>query len=188
MPEIDSEIATLDAAAKSAESTLYKVGIIAAKGAAMPTKVVHAAIGLMLGGAGTGAALLTIHATSFLLAGVPFGAILGMLASILISRDRLDHMNERVSEVTVKCWSMRDREIVRINQQLIEARDHGHIDPEFESRLTRELTHLSIASPRELQEYFGLRSNSRQYLPAIRRHSDQPTNDAIVPAISDQSQ
>ena len=189
MTDFDSAIAALDAAEKRAETTFHRIGRIAQKGAAMPTKVIHAGMGLIVGGAGAaGAILMATDAPAFLVSGVSLGGVLGMFVAILLSRDKVDLRNERASDVHDKCCAMRDREIGRINRQLSDARLAGNGDAEFETRLTRELTYLSVATPLELREYFGLQVDSQRRLPTLNwRDGGQLHSQSSAVAITDQS-
>ncbi|HYG47605.1 MAG TPA: hypothetical protein VD846_06650 [Allosphingosinicella sp.] len=122
MSKRTSAFLNLTDVARRSDQALKHISRAATRATRLSTSEIYAAMGFLLGGAGTYGALIGVAATGYGLFFVPAGAVLGILAGALLGRDRVDRANERAAELIEKACQLRDRDVATLKRAIKDAR------------------------------------------------------------------
>lgn len=153
MPSIRNAITDLVSVARKAENTLKSISRASASVTRLGTGAIYGCLGFSIGAGGAFAALVAGSALIYAPFAVPLAGLCGMLIGVLVGRDRIDRENERAADIVDQVWTLRDREVEGLAQQIKAAkRDNS---PRL-ALLEQKLTFLELAPPERLREYYSL--------------------------------
>ncbi|TBF24861.1 MULTISPECIES: hypothetical protein [Rhizobium] len=160
-----SHVIDLEWAALKAQKTLKAIAKASTDGTVLRTKALYGALGFCFA---TGLVFIGLAVASALIYApflVPLAGVCGILGGTLVSRDPIDRVNERSEELIEQAWSLRDREIDKLERQLKGARRDHSVRAKL---IEKKISFLELATPDDLVAHYRLASGERQIIESHR--------------------